>query len=524
MDHEASVEGRLMSGRGDLPTTGEGEPLDPLADWVDPLAEGGHPLAEGGSPPDEGPSAPVEDTATPDGRDGGQGPTQAARLLAVAALAVLVVLSGTLLTRAGSSPPRAAPAGSRVASGAWFCPHGGGQGFTGWISIANPGSASVRVRTTTFGANGPILVRNFMLAPSHESYRQIPVADPGASTEVEYFGGWVAAGSVIRSSGPDADVAASRCVGGRNRGWFLPDETTAADEKASIVVMNPYGAPAEFNVVIRTNLPRTVRPGPLSPVVLEPYRATAIPVNPWALEGANEDTVTVQIVPEVGGVIAGSLVSSPRGLRSEAGLADGASRWALPAVDYGAPVRIVVQNAGRDTATLSVEASGSGGPRVVPDASGSTLEPGAVRTFGVGEVADAGILLDAGRSDVLAAMRMTGPGGGEATIVGWPAPERRWAVPPTLPVTGGTAQLALQNPTAYGASVRIEWIGPDGPVRSGPSAVQVPAGRTIAVASPNADVPLFALVTTVRGSIVAGGTSRSIGSSAFAASVGVPLG
>ena len=207
--------------------------------------------------------------------NGAEGPTGGARLLAVAGLSVLVVLSGTLLNRAGSSPSPQTPPGSRVASGAWFCPHGGGSGWTGWIAVANPGRSPVRIRTTTYGAQGVALVRSFTLPPSHEAYREVPVTDPAASTEVEYVGGWVAAGAVVRSSGSDADVAAERCVAGRNRGWFLPDETTAADEKASIVVMNPYAAPAEFNVVIRTDLPRTVRPGPLTPVVLEPFTATS---------------------------------------------------------------------------------------------------------------------------------------------------------------------------------------------------------------------------------------------------------
>ncbi len=462
-----------------------------------------------------------DDGAVPS--NGSRGPTGGARLLAVAGLAVLVVLSGTLLDRAGSSPPPPTPPGSRVASGAWFCPHGGGSGWTGWIAVANPGRSPVRVRTTTFGAQGVVLVRSFTLPPSREAYRQIPVTDPGASTEVEYVGGWVAAGAVVRSSGSGADVAAERCVAGRNRGWFLPDETTAADEKAAIVVMNPYGVPAEFNVVIRTDLPRTVRPGPLTPVVLDPFTATSIPVAPWALEGPNEHTVTVQIVPEVGKVIAGSLVSSPRGVRSEVGIAAGAARWVLPAAGYGSPVRLELLNVGTTRARLTVEASGSKGSTTIPDATGADLDPGEARTFDVGEVADAGILVDAGKASVAVALRMAGPNGGEATIAGWPNPARRWAVPPTLPPTGGTAQLALQNPTGADATVRILWIGPDGPKGTGTTSVSVPAGRTIVVDVPDADVPLFALVTAVKGSIVVGETSRSIGSSAFAATVGIPL-
>jgi hypothetical protein len=83
--------------------------------------------------------------------------------------------------------------------------------------------------------------------------------------------------------------------------------------------------------------------------------------------------------------------------------------------------------------------------------------------------------------------------------------------------------LVLQNPGTVAASVRIQWISPDGPVREGPSRAQVGPNRTVAIEMPQSDVPLFALVTVVKGSVVPGGTSSSLAGLAFAATTGVPL-
>jgi hypothetical protein len=448
--------------------------------------------------------------------------TPGVRVLGVAGLSLLIVLSGTLLTRAGTSPPPPPPPGAAVASGSWFCPHGGGSGWKGWIAVFNPGRAPVQVRTTTFDGGGPTLVRTFTLAPSREVYREVPVSDPASATQVEFFGGWVAAGAIVRSEGSSADVAAERCVDGYGRTWAMPDATTAVGEQAAVVVMNPYASAAEFNVVIRTDQPRTVRPGALTPVVLEPHRSTSIAINPWALEGPSEHTVTVEVVPVFGRVIAGSLVVSPDGVRAEAGIAVPSSRWVIPAAGYGSSARMEVLNNGRRTARLNVVAEGPEAANTLPDVTGATVTAQGAATFDVGAVEDAGMHVDTGRSPVAIALRLSGTNGGEATTTGWAQVGTGWAVPPALPSTGGSAELLLQNPERRPAAVRITWIGPGGPVR-GATTVDVPGARTISVDVPGAGVPVFALVNASRGSIVAAMTAQSIGTTAFAATSGIPL-
>jgi hypothetical protein len=258
-------------------------------------------------------------------------------------------------------------------------------------------------------------------------------------------------------------------------------------------------------------------------VVLEPRTATSIGLNTWALEGPNEDAVSVQIVPLVGKVVAGSSVVSPSGVRAEAGIPAAATRWVMPAVGYGAPIRLAVMNAGRARGDLTVIAQGPKGPNTIPEASGVTVPAGAARTFDIGQVADAGIFLDSGKGPLAVALRVAGPNGGQATIAGWSAPARRWMVPPALPATGGSARLVVQNPTASPASVRIVWIGPNGGVPAGAATVRVQAGRSVAVDAPSSDVPLFALVIAIEGSVVVGETAQSLGSTAFAGTSGIAV-
>src|SRR5947208_6650153 len=82
-----------------------------------------------------------------------------AALGALALLAALVGGGGWLLERqAGLHPARAlagGAAGSGAPSGAWYCPHGGGAGWTAGLAITNPGDGAVAVRVQSMSAAGP---------------------------------------------------------------------------------------------------------------------------------------------------------------------------------------------------------------------------------------------------------------------------------------------------------------------------------------------------------------------------------
>src|SRR5207249_11232070 len=65
-------------------------------------------------------------------------------------------------------------------------------------------------------------------------------------------------------------------------------------------------------------------------------------------------TVSVQVVPHIGRVIAGSVVVSDQGVREEAGLPAAEMRWVLPAAGYGGPADLVVLGPGTRQPAISV--------------------------------------------------------------------------------------------------------------------------------------------------------------------------
>jgi uncharacterized protein DUF5719 len=451
-------------------------------------------------------------------------PRTAARLLVVALVATAVVGSGRLLTdagvRAAGGPDRAVPV-----TGAWFCPHGGGPGWSGWVIVTNPGRSTVHARVTTFGETGRAGVQSFDVGPSQEVYRKVPSTDPGAASEVEYFGGWVAASAVVRSVGDHADVAAERCVTALRGGWLLPDERTdpSQHEQASLVVMNPFATAAEFDVVIRTNT-RTIEPGDLKPFVLAAGTSRAIDLNRWALEAADEDTVSAQVVPHLGRVIAGSVVVSDQGVRAEAGLQSVADSWILPASGYAGPADLMVLGPGARQPVISVVASGETGRQQVSGLSGVTLPARTAKTFEVSALPGAPVEVSVpNRTPVAAALRVAGPNGGIAMVEGYPAPARRWLVAPVVPPAGGSLSLVLQNPGTSAATLTVALLGTRGPVAaSWFGTVSVPAGAAVILALPAASGPISALITVTAGSVVAGESGTTLGAG-YASTSGVPV-
>jgi hypothetical protein len=245
-------------------------------------------------------------------------------VLTFAALGILGVFLDRTLGRSAAQI-----SSSGLSSGAWFCPHGGGRSWRGWIVVGNPGDRPVSVRATTFGEGGQMAEQSFSVPSQAQVYRSVPVEEVGASTELEYFGGWVGASFVLSAGGEDSGLASSECQGSSRENWHVLDQPTGRSETAYTVVMNPFFAPAEFDVVIRTPR-RTVRPSVLTPYILGPRRSVAIKINSFALEAPGEETVTVEINQRIGRVVAGSVGVVPEGIRAEGGVSS-QKRWLIPA-------------------------------------------------------------------------------------------------------------------------------------------------------------------------------------------------
>jgi hypothetical protein len=86
--------------------------------------------------------------------------------------------------------------------------------------------------------------------------------------------------------------------------------------------------------------------------------------------------------------------------------------------------------------------------------------------------------------------------------------------------------LILQNPARTAASVRVSFIGPDGPFNGARvGSVRVPGGRTVEIEIPTGPEgnPLTAVVKAARGTVVAAQASYSGDDSGYASSVGLPM-
>ena len=165
------------------------------------------------------------------------------------ALGFAVIVGATAAERIGPAEPAVAARGTAVSS-VWLCPHGGGEGWDGAIALADPGPNPVDVRLTEIGtdASGPPVT--LTVPPGHEVMQPVRSDSASDATYVEVFGGWVAAGWVLRGAAAAPGVAAEPCAPAGARSWFVVDSDTEQHQHSSLVVMNPYSVDAVFDVAL----------------------------------------------------------------------------------------------------------------------------------------------------------------------------------------------------------------------------------------------------------------------------------
>jgi hypothetical protein len=445
------------------------------------------------------------------------------RVLGVAMLVVLLVASAIGLDRIGVAAPGATAAAGTGPSGIWLCPHGGGQGWSGWVVVANPGPAAVTVRATTLGDGRSPVVATFEVGPGAIAYREVPATSPEASTAVEFFGGWVAAAATLQSIGDPAGLATERCVGS-HRTWFLPDGSTGPDRSSTVVVMNPFDADAAVDATFRTEQ-RELTPEALTPLVVPAHASVAVSVGDFVLLGPDEHSVSVTLGTRLGRVAAGEVGVSPGGIRGEAGSPAAMGRWTFAAggVDSWS---IPIENPLDDPVDVSLQVEGTDGAQAVPDLQGARLESGEVRTLDVTGLGNVAAIVQAEPGGAVAAMARLTEEDDTATVGGAARGYRAWMVLPGVPPAGGPAFVVLENPTLDDAEVALSLLGVDGPVAGqGLADVEVPASRTVVVKLPEStkDNPVAALVRASRGVVVAASTSYPAEGTGYAVTLGVPL-
>jgi hypothetical protein len=291
---------------------------------------------------------------------------------------VLVAGAGVYLQRQVGPKVLAAPVAGKAASGAWFCPHGGGpQGTKDWramLAVANPGSSPVRIRVTELDAEKPAAADASVVPPGRELLLDVPADAPEASTFVEYFGGWVSAGWVMRAQGSISGVAAESCTPEADRTWTLADGDTSLPQGAKpkegnqtqLVIMNPFSTDAALSVVLYGERAGPTSTKDLTDFVLPAMRSVAIPLAKYVL---GPEALGAQVRVSVGRVAAATLSTSfVNGIRSAEGVpGPPPQRIFLPAGTGHASTQLAITAPAPQGVTVSAALRGRQEPQLVAD-------------------------------------------------------------------------------------------------------------------------------------------------------------
>jgi hypothetical protein len=425
----------------------------------------------------------------------------------VVAAAAIVLGSGLGVRAAGTTPVE------NAVSGAWMCPHGGGEKWHTSLYVANPGPSAAMVRIVNLDPDRASSPQQEEVPAGTTKIVPVPSSVRTDSTMVEYFGGWVAAGWTSLAGGRDVGVTAEPCLSQASTDWTLPDGTTQENQAAWIVVMNPFASDAVFDVTGLSEHDAPATSKDLTDYVLHGGRSTAFKLNDL-LEG--EQSLAASVHASIGRVAVATLgISARTGVRSSEGWPGAAPhQMILPGGGDAGTSEVVVANPSDKPVSYAATALG---PR------GSTLAPG-LRQGNVTAQASASqtvhtkgptalVVRAAGPTGIVAARRSEGRGTDLGSAGGVAGPAAGWVV---LPATGPSPQIPgvfLTNPGTQDVSVRLTTLPASDAVDPVTSSLTVKAGHTIE-APPRllADHPFSSvLVVAESGTVVAAAGSSSQG-------------
>lgn len=431
--------------------------------------------------------------------------------IAAAILAATVVAGGFALERGLGPRPLIAADVPPGVSGAWFCPHGGGDGWTAWVVVANPAPEPADLQVVTLGSTRPV-IQTLQVPAGTQVFVESAAPEPGSSTSVEFFGGAVTAGFVVAK--PGGGLASEPCAATSGPRWILTEATTVRGFDERVVVMNPFAERAVFDIVLTTE-DDLLRPGDLTGVVLEPRRSIAFDLGAYALE---KRTLTVTVTADIGKVAAAGLGITETGLRATLPAEGPAIRWILPGAGEEAPSAVTVTAPAPDPAPIRIRVQGADGQveavneAEAPAFRGSTFEVAAP---------DAGVVVVGEGERGFVAQRRMHREGEEASTGGVVEGAERWVAHPVVPPAGGASSLLLQNPGDVPAEVALRLLTSEGPAEA-PSIARVvlPAGhqRVIPLADLVGEEPVSVLVEAATGRVVAG--QFSISPAGYAVAIG----
>jgi hypothetical protein len=434
-------------------------------------------------------------------------------IVAAALIAALVVGGGFSLERSLGTRPSTTEEVPEEVSGAWFCPHGGGDRWRTWVVAANPSTREAALRIVTHGDSDPSS-QEVTVAPGTQRYVEVPAEGMASGTMVEFFGAPVATGMI--SSRDERGLAAEPCVDAPGTTWYLAEATTERGYAQRIVVMNPFADRAVFDVTLMTD-DEVIRAGDLTGIVLPPRRVSAVNLGEYAL-GKRSLAAVIQV--RLGRVASAAVGSSQRGLRTTVGVRAPARTWVLPGAADRDPSELVVLALGRGVPYRVRAQSADEQVEVVGEAD---VAPRTVETLELEAQGRSLVVVSEGDAPFVAARRLTrrddraGTSGAVEGAAGWVAL-------PAGPPEGATSVLVVENPGGEVAEVRVVLLTRDGRAEAPTLArVVVPAGRAVNIPLEDlvGDEPVSALVEATQGLVVVAQAAHTEGG--YAMATGVPL-
>ncbi|MFL5766809.1 MAG: DUF5719 family protein [Actinomycetota bacterium] len=412
------------------------------------------------------------------------------QFLVTVLVVALVVAAGVYLQRQVGPKALAEPVAGTATSGAWFCPHGGGpQGTKDWratLAVANPGSAPVHIRVTEIGSEKPAGTEASVVSPGREVLMDVPADSPEASTYVEYFGGWVSAGWVIRAQGAISGVGAESCTPEADRTWTLADGDVSLPQgvKATegndtdLVIMNPFASDAALSVVLYADQ-RSVTTKDLTDFVLPAMRSISIPL---AKIVKGPEALGAQVRVSVGRVAAATLSTSfTDGIRSTEGLpGPPPERTFLPAGTRHASIQLAITAPAPQGVTVSGTVHRRKDSQPVADLNGEQQQQGATSAAHETSITGPSTYEITASGGVASAVRTLAAGTSHdrASTSGSAVAAAAWVVPPAAASEPALPSILLFDPGTKDAKVTLTAIPSDKGKAPKPATVTVPAGRS----------------------------------------------
>lgn len=449
------------------------------------------------------------------------------QILAAIAVAVAVVLGGVYLEReVGARPLEPAPPG-QVPTGAWLCPHGGGDEWETWIELANPGTDPVLARVRSLSSGKSSEPEDLEVPPG--ATVEVPVRAGGRerSTTVEYFGGFVAAGWVAHAAGEESGVAAEPCLPDTDTRWFLPDGTTLEkDDDDYVIVMNPYATDAVISLTLLTERREPVRTEDWTNVTLKPFHSEAFRLSQKAL---GETTVSTLVDVSVGRVAAATLgVSRGGGIRSAIGLPAATGSQVLPGGADSGRSDLIVMSAGLERVSVSGVILDPEAEQPIAGLADASPAAESSRTLPSTTATPSTLVVTTDAPDVAFARRTFGVASDQASTTGAVEASDAWIVLPAVAGSPSHPAIVLANPGEEPAVVTLRSLPAGDLTPPAPITVEVPPHRTVGVPRGyvEANGPSAVLAVAESGTFVPAAASYSRGRegyATYAVTVGVPI-